>query len=61
VASDRPGDATYHVVCHSCEFEEVVGDDRVLAAATEKLHQKLTEKPHKVEYAPISGGESGGS
>jgi len=51
--TERPGDVTYHVVCHSCDFEEIVEDDRVLAAATEKLHQRLTEDPHRVEYNEI--------
>lgn len=51
--SERPTDKAYHVVCHSCDFEEVVEDDRVLAAAKEKLHQRLTEEPHKVEYTDI--------
>lgn len=41
----------YHVVCHDCDFEEVVGDDRVLAAATETLHRKQTQ--HRVEYDEI--------
>jgi len=51
--SDRPGDEVYHVVCHSCDFEQVVEDDRVLAAAKEKLHQKQTEEPHDVGYEEI--------
>lgn len=53
VVTDSLEDEVYHVVCHSCDFEEVVGDDRVLAVATEKLHQRLTEDPHNVEYTDI--------
>jgi hypothetical protein len=58
---EQPSDGAYHIVCHSCDFEEIVGDDRALAAAKEELHQKRTEEPHDVEYAPIDGGASNGS
>jgi hypothetical protein len=51
--SERPGDAVYHVVCHGCPYEEVVEDDRVLAAASEIVHRKRTG--HAVEYADIGG------
>lgn len=61
MGSERPGDDAYHVVCHSCDFEKIVEDDRVLAAAGEKRHQKRTTEPHPVEYEEIGGGESGGS
>jgi hypothetical protein len=43
----------YHVVCHTCDFERVVDDDRVLAAAVENLHQRLTDEVHDVEYDDV--------
>lgn len=55
--TERPGDVVYHVVCHGCEYEDVVEDDRVLAAASEIAHRKRTG--HRVEYDDI-GGESVG-
>ena len=48
---ESPGDAVYHVVCHACPYEDVVEDDRVLAAASEIAHRKRTQ--HRVEYAEI--------
>ena len=51
VPVDRPGDVAYHVVCHGCPFEDVVEDDRVLAAASEIAHRKRTN--HPVEYEEI--------
>jgi hypothetical protein len=54
--SNRPGEVVYHVVCHGCPYEEVVEDDRVLAAATEIVHRKRTG--HSVEYADVSDGGS---
>ncbi|MFD1599330.1 DUF6884 domain-containing protein [Halobellus rarus] len=50
---DSPGDVVYHVVCHGCDHEDVVEDDRVLAAVNEVLHRKRTG--HAVEYAEIGG------
>jgi hypothetical protein len=52
----RREDVVYHVVCHGCDYEDVVEDDRVLAAASEIAHRKRTG--HYVEYDDI-GGESG--
>jgi hypothetical protein len=44
----------YHVVCHNCEYEDVVENDRVLAAAIEVLHRKRTGSHHRVEYQEVS-------
>lgn len=55
MSSDSLGDAAYHVVCHECEYEDVVEGDRVLAAANEIVHRKRTD--HDVEYAAV--GPSG--
>lgn len=49
--SERGSDPAYHVVCHGCEYEDVVEDDRVLAAASEIAHRKRTN--HPVEYEEI--------
>lgn len=51
-----PSDAVYHVVCHGCEYEDVVEGDRVLAATNEIVHRKRTG--HAVEYAEIGPGDS---
>lgn len=51
VPSERGSDPAYHVVCHGCEYEDVVEDDRVLAAASEIAHRKRTN--HPVEYEEI--------
>lgn len=57
--SETQVEALYHVVCHECDHEELVEDDRVLAAASEILHGKRTG--HAVEYEEIDGGDPGGS
>jgi hypothetical protein len=49
--SDRPGDVVYHVVCHGCPYEDIVEEDRVLAAASEIAHRKRTD--HRVEYEEV--------
>ena len=49
--SESLGGVVYHVVCHGCEYEDVVGDDRVLAAASEIAHRKRTG--HRVEYEEV--------
>ncbi|WP_160113915.1 hypothetical protein [Halobellus limi] len=52
--SERSGDVVYHVVCHGCDYEDVVEDDRGLAVTSEILHRKQTG--HTVEYAEIGPG-----
>ena len=50
--ADGGEDPVYHIVCHRCDFEDLIEGDRVLAAATELLHKKRTS--HRVEYEEVS-------
>ncbi|QCC47543.1 hypothetical protein DV707_07630 [Halobellus limi] len=56
LTSDRSEDAVYHVVCHGCLCEEIIENDRVLAATKTITHRKRTD--HTVEYAEIGGDSS---
>jgi hypothetical protein len=51
MGNDRGSAPAYHVVCHGCEYEDIVEDDGVLAAASEILHRKQTG--HYVEYDEV--------
>jgi hypothetical protein len=42
----------FRVVCHGCEYEDVIDGDRVLAAVSERVHRKRTD--HRVEYEEVS-------
>lgn len=48
---DRSRDAVSHDVYYGCDYEGIVGDDRVVTAIDEVLHRKRTE--HPVEYEEI--------
>jgi hypothetical protein len=50
---ERQGNGVYHVVCHSCPFEDVIDGDSALAATKEVDHRKQTD--HAVECAEIGG------